>query len=360
MIFLAIGILAFLMWLGPSVAHAYLVKHSDPSRLRLIYPLVLLGFCVMNLITTAGERAVAFSPAEVDFLFAGPFTRRQLLGYKLIKSTFAALLTSLMFSVFLLRYVRSWLAGWVGVFLSLVFLQLLSMSIVFVGQTIGERAFTRGRKLFVLLVGVMLAIALLPVLRHRDGAPHVAGFTDAAIAMRQTPIGRVIVAPFDVFGRVVGATSVWPEMVEWAGIAVLVNLGMLGVVMWLDAHYLEAAAATSQRMYENVRRVRRAGGIALRASRGSGRLRLPTFPRLGGAGPIAWRQLSAALRQSRAVIVMMILLGSVGGPIIYFTTRGDGPGSGRRPAVGAGGRGGVDDFPLRQRAVASISAATST
>jgi hypothetical protein len=322
-IFLTVGIISFMLWLGPSVLQAVLVRQRDPMKIRALFPVGLLAFCLINLVTTAGERAVAFSPAEVDLLFPGPFTRRQLLGYKIVKSSFAAMLTSIIFSVFLLRYVQWWMAGFIGVLLSLIFLQLLSMSVVFVGQTIGERAYTRGRKLVALVIAMGALVAIIPLVQQ-DGARSA---SDVAMHLRQTQAGRIILAPFDVFGRVVGAQALWPELALWTGAAVLVILGMLALVFWLDTHYLETAAATSQRLYDQVRRVRRAGGIALRAT-GSSTRRVPMFPRLGGAGPIAWRQLTAALRQSRAVIVLMVMLGAVGGPIMYFATRGeDGTGS---------------------------------
>lgn len=318
-LFLGIGIAAFFLWLAPSVLHAYMVRSNDPTQLRLVFPLALLGFCLINLITTAGERAVAFSPAEVDFLFPGPFTRRQLLGYKLLKSSFAALLTSAIFSVFLLRYARWWLAAWIGVFLSLVFLQLLSMSIVFIGQTIGQRAWSRGRKLVVLVIGLGIVIALAPLVH----AGKARSFLDVAKQIRNEPSGRAVLAPFDVFGQIVGATTLAPAMLSWIGVALLVIGAMLLLVFWLDAHYLETAANTSTKMYDQVRRVRRAGGMALGAPAGTGRFRLPRFPRLAGIGPIAWRQLTAATRQSRSVLVLLLMLGAIGGPIMYFLTRDD-------------------------------------
>lgn len=322
-IFLCVGVAAFMLWLGPSILHAYLVRGHDAEKLRLTFPLAMLAFCVINLVTTAGERAVAFTPAEVDFLFPGPFTRRHLLGYKLLKSGFAALVTSALFSVFLLRYASLWIAAWIGVFLSLLFLQLLGMSIVFVGHSIGERAYTRMRKVVVVAILAAIALAILPLLRTGEAR----SIAQVAAQIRNPIAGRVLLAPFDVFGQIVSAESLFPDFLFWVFVAIAMLAGMLLLVFWLDAHYLETAATTGQRVYDQVRRVRRAGGLALKTT-GSARRRLPQPPRFGGAGPIAWRQLTAATRQSRAVLVLMLVLGAVGGPILFFVTRDGRPGAG--------------------------------
>ena len=107
----------------------------------MYFPIGMLAFCVMTLVTTAGERTVAFTPAEVDFLFPGPFSRRQLLGYKMARSSFGALFTATIFSFVFLRYSQHWLGGWIGIFLALIFVQLLAMVIVLLGQTVGEGHF---------------------------------------------------------------------------------------------------------------------------------------------------------------------------------------------------------------------------
>src|SRR5689334_17381405 len=77
-IFSSIGLLLFVFWALPSVLS---LRHgrTDPALVRTFTPVILLVVCVISLITSGGDKAVAFTPAEVDFLFPGPFTRRQLL-----------------------------------------------------------------------------------------------------------------------------------------------------------------------------------------------------------------------------------------------------------------------------------------
>ena len=66
-------------------------------------PFIMLSFCVGNLIMSVSENAVAFTAAEVDFLFPGPFSRRALLGFKIIKTALGTIATALILSVLLMR-----------------------------------------------------------------------------------------------------------------------------------------------------------------------------------------------------------------------------------------------------------------
>src|SRR5207249_4705098 len=68
------------------------------ERIRRFGPFTLLFLCFLNLITSSAERAVIpFTPAEVNFLFAGPFRRRQLLGFKLVITLLSCLAAAAFF-----------------------------------------------------------------------------------------------------------------------------------------------------------------------------------------------------------------------------------------------------------------------
>src|SRR5947207_5965067 len=105
-IFLTLGLGVFLLWLGSSVLNTVVAGKQDPQQVRTFFPLAMLAICLLNLATTAGERAIAFTPPEVDYLFPGPFTRRELLLYKLARSGFGAIFTATIFSMAFLRYAQ--------------------------------------------------------------------------------------------------------------------------------------------------------------------------------------------------------------------------------------------------------------
>lgn len=301
-VFLVLAIVLLMIWLIPGIIRAYVGGRLPPSSALTVFPLAMLGICALNLMTSVGERAVAFLPPEVDLLFAGPFSRRELLGYKLLKSALGAVFTTSIFSILFVRYTQLWVAGWLGIFLALIFQQLFSMSVVLIGQTIGQRAYTRGRVATLAGLVGLAAIALAPLLR--SGGTHTPA--ELASEFRASGIGRVLLAPFEVFAHIVVAPTLFPDALPWTGLAMAMIALLVLVVMWLDAQYLETAATAGQRMYARVQRVRRGMG-PLRAYRGVA-WRLPPPPRLGGAGPIAWRQLTTALRQSRGVMFMLLVI----------------------------------------------------
>ncbi len=135
----AFGVVVALMWLFTVMK----ARPSNPDNVQTAMPFVLLGICLLTIITSAGDRAIAFTPGEIDFLFAAPFTRRQLIAYKLLKSFLIALMTALFLSFVMLHNARWWPACYVGIFLSLLFIQLFSINAVIIAQTAGARARSR-------------------------------------------------------------------------------------------------------------------------------------------------------------------------------------------------------------------------
>src|SRR5687767_12038558 len=117
----ALGLFVFV----PMIISAFLSDAgSDAERLAQIRrygPLVMLSYCLMTVMFSSAERAVTFSPAEVNFLFTGPFSRRQLLIYKIVSSLGAIILTATLLSVFLKKNAAMFLAAYVGLVLALVF-----------------------------------------------------------------------------------------------------------------------------------------------------------------------------------------------------------------------------------------------
>jgi len=320
-VFLLVALSVLALWVIKGISQAYVGQRFSPEKAQTAFPLAMLAICGVNLISSVGERAVAFLPPEVDFLFAGPFSRRQLLGYKLVKSALGAVFTASIFSLVFVRYTQHWAAGWLGIFLALIFQQLLSMSVVLIGQTMGERAYTRGRTAVMTTLLALAGIALAPLVL----ASGTQSLPELATAFRGSMIGRIVLAPFDVFARVVVAPAVVPDALPWAGLAMAVIGGLVLIVMWLDAHYLETSAAAGQRMYERVQRLRRGLG-PLRAAP-QPRWRLPRPPRLGGTGPLAWRQLTAAVRQSRALMFRLLVICVAFAAVLQAGGFGDGSGN---------------------------------
>src|SRR5688572_9932909 len=258
--FFALGLAVFILWIGPAVWSAS-QQRAEPAHVRAVVPLILLAVVLLSALSGAGDKAIAFTPGEVDFLFPGPFRRRDLLFYKLAKSTFAALFSALILSVALLRNATLWVACFLGCFLSLLFVQFFSTALVLLGQAVSERAYTRTRKAMLAVLVVLAALAIREVLaRHNLSDPASLDLHGAIQMLNHSTAGKILLAPTGVFSQTLTAERIFPDLLNWGLLALLINAALLGLIVKLDANYLEAAAGASQRRYERLRRFQ-AGGV---------------------------------------------------------------------------------------------------
>jgi hypothetical protein len=288
----------------------------------------LFALTLLIVFSSAGEAAVYFTPAEVDFLFAAPFNRRELLYYKLARTFLALLVMSAFFSLTLMTSIHYWPWGYVGLLLAMAMVQLLGMVTALAGQIVAESAYTRARKLILLVVAVVVLTGLADVARRVQGQTP----REIAINLRESAIVRVLLAPFEVFTRTIFAERWFPDFVGWGAAALAIDAALLVLVLKLDANYIEAAATISQKVYERIRRTKQGGGIAMPVGAGARRLRLPPLPWLAGAGPIAWRQLLLAMRTSRQILITTVALVVMFGAGFAFTPRAA-PGPGAPPVL---------------------------
>ena len=300
----AIFLGAGLIWLGLMIVPNLLHQDKKFLPIETVQMVIPLGLCVaffMGFLTSASEKTLVFTMSEVDFLFAGPFTRSELLGYKLFKTFWGILISTLFISIFTIRYTPNWFCSVVGIFLSLFFLHLTGMTVVLLKELIAERAYTRFRKI---VLGVFIGLAAI-------GALHVVqmganeGFVPFLKQFRSTIPGIVLSAPFNVFARVITADILFPDFVIWTVVAAVINLGLLFLVLRLDADYIETAATASQKFYERLQKAKR-GETELKFGKRSAKgWVLPSFPWLGGIGPVCWQQVIYVSRISRRILVFL-------------------------------------------------------
>jgi len=196
-----------------------------------------------------------------------------------------------------------------GTWLALLLVQLLAMSVALAIQWIGERAYTRTRRLIVAALLVLVSAGAVQAILGAESFNLV----QLAASFRASVGGRIILAPFEVFGRAIAAETLVPEFVLWAGLAVLINAALTAVVLFLDANYLEAATVASQKRYELLARAQRGRMTAVGGSH-TVRWRLPALPWMGGAGPIAWRQAVQLARGSPRTLMVLLFVAIGAGP----------------------------------------------
>jgi hypothetical protein len=315
------------LWLTPTVFVIATMRGQVTAQLNGIaepyVSLIITALCLAFVLTSAGEKAISFSPAEVDFLFPAPFHRRELLIYKLSKSALGIVFGALIFSISFLLFLSSWLSAFVGFMLTFALIQLVALMSGLVTQIVAEHAYNRTRKLILAGLGAAVAAGLAQTYRQAQAQ----GISELVRSFLYSWPAMVVLAPFKVFSKTILAEDVFPDLVCWGTAAAAIDLGLLILILKLDADYLEAAAAISQQLYEQLRRTKQGGGIAMPASQRSLKYRIPKLPWLGGAGPLAWRQILLAVRTSRYAIMFSGLFGVLL-LIMAFALPKGGPGSG--------------------------------
>jgi ABC-2 type transport system permease protein len=255
-------------------------------------------------IFAAERRALAFSPAEVTFLFSAPVTRRQLIHFKLLRTQLVILLNTLLWTLLLSRErfgASVWLRA-VSVWVVLTTLSLHRLGASFVRTSLAEHGGfgARRRVISLLVLGAAVVAAGWAALDARpalargwDAGPGP--FLVALAAAADGTVPRALLAPF----RLVVAPLAAASAEAWAR-AMLPALGLLAAhYLWVvrsDAAFEEAAAQ------ESLHRARRlAGRRSPRRHRAPAKA--PPLYRLGPEGPpaeaILWKNLAAVMRTGR-------------------------------------------------------------
>ncbi len=294
--------------------HRDLVQSSQPA-IRTIGPLLLLAFALVSIGTSMAEVAIYFSPAEVDFLFAGPFSRRELLYYKLRQSAANALWGGTLFALVSSRFSAHLLGAWLACVLAILFMNALTLAITLLGQLVTQRAYTQSRRMVLLAAAALIGLGLWQVMPAADGQSPLS----VAAAFRESPPGRVLLAPFEVFPRIATAQS-YAGIALYSGIGAAMTLGLFALAVSLDVNYLETAQHVSQRIYERMQRRRAGGGPMSAAPLAPRQLRLPRLPWLFGIGPNLRRQGLLLLRRSQGMLFLVLLVLVMAG-IVAVTIR---------------------------------------
>ena len=263
-----------------------------------------------------GDRgALAFSPAELHFLFPAPVSRRALVHFKLLRAQSVILFNTLLWVGLLgrgrtelnsgLRAVAIW------TLFSTLHLHRLGAALTRSSAVEHGRAGARRGALpfaaFALLL-VVLAWALMreaPALRLAWGAGLVP-FLDAAAGALRAPVPWAVLAPF----RALLAPGLAVTAGEWAramGPALAIMLAHYVWVVRTDASFEEAALEVSVRRAERLAAVR--AGKPLAPPNGRVRRTLvPLSPTGHPAVAIVWKNLVAATRTVRPALVVIPLL----------------------------------------------------
>ena len=308
---------AILVGQAPEAARGHLKFNA------FLHPAALFGLWIVTSVGGRIKSPIAFSLAEVEFLFPGPFTRRQLLTYKLLIGVLGALGFAMLVPLLAWSYVEVWwLAAFVGIWWTVSFMQMTTIFMALAMDWLGQR-FRKWRVPLAMALAIVVAASLWQA-GIFEGDKEI---LERLEALESSWAAQVMLSPFVVFNRMICALTAW-QLITWGTAALAINLVVVAGILRLDANFLEASLVASQRRYDWLERVKRSGGVPALGTRSKPRVGLPRFPRLSGAGPIAWRQMLQLMRGSgRLVFIVPALIGPFIA-ILAANRHADGPSTG--------------------------------
>ena len=296
-------LLGFLVF-GLSRSSSYTdVSPAGAASLLSSYLAVVL---ILSVLGGFSERGIAFSPSQVDFLFAGPFSRRALVLHHLAGLYPTTWLAAVLpFAFFGVRAPNPGLG-----FLGAVLCQVTGIHLQLTGSilaiVVGERAWQRIRG----PLKVFSTIAVIALLALLVSALTDAGGIRAVIAKAAASPGwRYLLYPAVAAGDLANARTLSEALPSLLGALAAAGV-TLGVLLSLQVNFLEASIGASERFAAIRARIRSGKGLSALAptKRPTAAARLPGLGIYRGAGAVLWKNAIVARRSGRRLYVSVALV----------------------------------------------------
>lgn len=293
--------LAYLWYIGARQRPGSGPTDVSPATVELLAAAGVTAVLLWTWIFGADRRALAFSRAEVTWLFPAPVTRRQLIQYKLLRGQVVIL-----FNVLLWTFLLSggwagaepwWRAGAIWILLTTLALHRLAVALFRSSLVEHGTVAIRARAVTLTLVGIAATAVLVDVIQaapllSRAWELGLKEFFAAAQAVTGRPVPAALLLPGRLLTRPMLATG-WTE---WGRTLIPAMVILLAHYVWVvrsDAAFEESAAAAALARHH--------------AGRHSGRprrLSARPIPRLATAGwpggALLWKNVAFVIRTGRA------------------------------------------------------------
>lgn len=294
---------------------------ADPLLFESVGALLLFGVIFLAWLIPHKRAALAFTEAEVAFLFPAPITRRGLIHYKLFRSQLAILFTVLFLTLISTRFGTSGrglmrAAGW---WVILFTLNLHFMGASFALTRLTDRGLANWQRrlgllgLVVVAAGVVVAwaVQVIPELRTADlrdfGA--IVNYINQVLVSGPLPY---LLYPFRLVVRPYFATD-WLSLLIALGPAVLLMALHYAWVLRADVAFEEASVEAARRFAERISAARaghlRDPGRKLKGKRAPFTLRPDGVPLVA----LLWKNLISAgsAFTSRMAIILVVSVSSI-------------------------------------------------
>ena len=295
-----VGYLLLLVWNRESQAS---VASPFPAELtQLLLAAGVASVIIWAWVYANDRRALAFTTAEVAFLFPAPVSRRSLVNFKLARAQLLVLLNTLIWAV-IIDVGRPGMPTWkraVAVWCILSVLQLHRLGAALTRAALMEPGWRPRRALTLVVLVAAASLGVAAVIAAAPTLAGVRGVSDlgrAVLAAAELPVPALVLAPFRLLVAPLGAAPA-----QWAQAMLLAVAILAGHYVWVvsaDAAFEEAAAEASFARSRELEARRSGGRVRTGASRYSPAL-LPLRPAGGPAYAVFWKNVAMVLRRQRA------------------------------------------------------------
>ncbi|MDJ0975108.1 MAG: putative ABC exporter domain-containing protein [Planctomycetota bacterium] len=298
------NILAVLMGVGLILLLLVDVSPGGTMTIEMRYAVItsLFGFLLLiTIVSSLGQEGMAFSAADLDLLFPGPFKRRHLLLYwfvpQYLMSIIMALFWMLMFGGRRLPH-----PGWFlfACFLYQVVTVHLAAFSAHLGILLAEKFFSRLKPAITVVTTVLLLGLLgVAVLIFSDSG----GVPGKLMPIAESPVVQVLFFPATAAADlgIVDGVDRWIALAKLLGAAAIA----FGLVMLVNVGFIEASFHASRKVHAKVKDMKR-GVLSAKKRHKGGSARAPR----GWRGPwaILWRDVLTLRRQLRTLIGGLLMI----------------------------------------------------
>ena len=292
-------------------------RHGRPTgppgpSLAAVGTLVLAAIVFKWWLFGADRSALAFSPAEIQFLFPAPLSRAQVLGYKLARNQVLILFNAVLWTVLFWRGGPGLgaLPHLLGLWLCFSTLSLHRLGAALTRDSVLQHGSRGWRRAWPAALVLLVYVAGAALAWRRMDAPAANPLAWAGELISTAPLGwlllpfRIPLAPLAAQGTTQFLAALLPALL-------LAGLHLLWVLR-ADRGFEDAVLEASARRAELLARWRREGTVA-GAPAGAGGRRLPLAVAGSPLTAIIWKNLTRLLRTvSPAFLVAMLVLMAVG------------------------------------------------
>jgi Putative ABC exporter len=291
-------LLLFILLLIGMMIFARSVQSEEVSgnRFGAGMPFWAFVYLAASWLTASSDRGLVMRPAEIHFLFGGPFRNRDIITLHLIRLLIRSFVSALVLSLVGIAYLQSVLGGLVGLWFLLAVSLLVGMIVSLMARSAHGKAPVVLRRVLTCVVVGLIFIQVaesIQMLRQR-GVPIQ--ISQIAATAPQTSVGCYILPPIEWMFRPMASNDFLKESLPLLPTRIPVVVLLIAAVYFLGSDFSEASAMRTDQAMARRASALRSGSVS-GTSRIARRLTLPVPKwRLGGVAAIGWWQTLNLLR----------------------------------------------------------------